>query len=183
MCSFLVKSFPVLSADIRIWVMVWVSVISAKIGRTFWPHKCRKSPEILRFQDFDGCGGRIWTNDLRVMSCGRLLNRLLLCRLTAVQPSFVSPNCCRVLRRTARWFPRMGQRLGQTRFCVYTTMVFIADWEVCFFAAIGSNLAPLYSKNKAMCWPAGGRPRFRPPLSRSHIRSLCWLNHVLRLHM
>lgn len=30
-----IESFPVLSADIRIWVTVWVSVISAKIGRTF----------------------------------------------------------------------------------------------------------------------------------------------------
>ena len=27
-----IKSFPVLSADIRIWVTVWVSAISAKMG-------------------------------------------------------------------------------------------------------------------------------------------------------
>ena len=42
-----IKSFPVLSADIRIWVTVWVSAISAKLGRTFTSHKRRKSPEIL----------------------------------------------------------------------------------------------------------------------------------------
>lgn len=61
-------SFPVLSADVRVWVTVWVSAVSVKMGRIFQVNKHRKSPEILRPQDFSGCGGRIRTNDLRVMS-------------------------------------------------------------------------------------------------------------------
>ena len=56
-----------------IWVTVWVSGVSWKCRPTFDRQNKRKSPEILRFQDVYGCGGRTRTYDLRVMS-GDILN-------------------------------------------------------------------------------------------------------------
>ena len=53
---------------IVIWVTVWVSGIPRKFRPTFRCRNKRKSPEIFRFQDFFGCGGRTRTYDLRVMS-------------------------------------------------------------------------------------------------------------------
>ena len=54
--------------SIVIWVRVWVSGFSRNYRPTFEHRNKRKSPEILRFQDFFGCGGRTRTYDLRVMS-------------------------------------------------------------------------------------------------------------------
>ena len=40
----------------------------AKVAEYLFNQKTEKSPEIIRFQDFYGCGRRTWTSDLRVMS-------------------------------------------------------------------------------------------------------------------
>ena len=54
-----------LSAPRPVWVSVWVR---ENRRASYQTKKCEKSPEILRFQDFSGCGGRTRTYGLRVMS-------------------------------------------------------------------------------------------------------------------
>ena len=53
-----------LSAPRPVGVSVWVRKNSKQV---IGQKKCEKSPEILRFQDFSGCGGRTRTYGLRVM--------------------------------------------------------------------------------------------------------------------
>ena len=60
-----------------IWRGIVLSATRSRLGQrlgqgkqraSYRAKKCEKSPEILRFQDFSGCGDRTRTCDLRVMS-------------------------------------------------------------------------------------------------------------------
>jgi hypothetical protein len=80
-----------LSAPRPVGVSVWVRKNSKQV---IGQKKCEKSPEILRFQDFSGCGGRTRTYGLRVMSskqgvCYRdAMSRKVLILLRFLNPSF-----------------------------------------------------------------------------------------------
>ena len=80
-----------LSAPRPVWVSVWVRKNSEQV---IGQKKCEKSPEILRFQDFSGCGGRTRTYGLRVMSSKQSVyyrsttSRKVLILLRFLNPSF-----------------------------------------------------------------------------------------------
>lgn len=62
-----------------------------------------------------GCGGRIRTNDLRVMSCVWRLRRALLAAFCAFMSAFPEAVDTFILPTPLRIFPRMGQRVGQKK--------------------------------------------------------------------
>ena len=49
----------ILSEHFAVWVSAWVKALTHFLTQIIFQQKQRKSPEILRFQGFFGCGGRI----------------------------------------------------------------------------------------------------------------------------
>ena len=79
-----------------------------------------------------------------------------------------------------------GSAFGSNQFWRLYCRCFHSRLRGLLFCCPGSNFAPLYSKNKAMRWPAGNRTRFRLLVSQSHILEdvlgglLCCLNPCVR---
>ena len=83
----------------------------------------------------------------------------------------MSVSCClalfcftKLLPCTAPYCPVLspyGSAFGSSPFwCLYCRR-FHSRLKGLLFCCPDSKFAPLYSKNKAMCWPAGDRTRFR----------------------
>ena len=82
------------------WARTWVNRYSRPLTRTISHQIAKKSPEILRFQDFVGCGRGTWTPDLRVMSALMLFQCLSICFVwfyilgnTSAFVMYLFPNC------------------------------------------------------------------------------------------
>ena len=107
-----------LSAPRPVWVSVWVR---ENRRASYQTKKREKSPEILRFQDFSGCGGRTRTYGLRVMRQSQAQIGVISAPIYAIYRrllggfSIVSVQPCLL-------FSDSGSKLGQTR-CARTHAV------------------------------------------------------------
>lgn len=104
------QAFPLLSAYGSGYGSSGLAHILARI---ILRQNAKKVPKTKGFRNFCGCGGRIRTNDLRVMSCARKVRPALSTPLGTVLPENDGVIGTYVLSNSLRSFLRMGHGMGQ----------------------------------------------------------------------